>query len=223
MSRLGVVDTHARAHQQLVCRLGIEQLEAAGLEQRVAGEAGVERERAANLAWPREQHRAQLAGAARANLVDTDDRLTGTHQHGGAATHRVGDQVELGPWTISFDRLEPIAGSNWTALEAQLTAHRGGKPAGVLEPQARSFWAPQQETSEAALLTVWNGQVYAVVGEEAEGDRWQLRLWWKPFVTFIWYGGILIALGGALALVGRLVGDRRRREGDGQTQEAEQA
>src|SRR5690606_5743763 len=74
---------------------------------------------------------------------------------------RVGDQVELGPWTISFDRLEPIAGSNWTALEAQLTAHRGGKPAGVLEPRARSFWAPQQETSEAALLTVWNGQVYA--------------------------------------------------------------
>jgi len=136
---------------------------------------------------------------------------------------RVGDQVELGPWTISFDRLEPIAGSNWTALEAGMTARRGGKPAGVLEPQARSFWAPQQETSEAALLTAWDGQVYAIVGEEAEGDRWQLRLWWKPFVTFIWYGGILIALGGALALVGRLVGDRRRREGDGQPQEAEQA
>ena len=136
---------------------------------------------------------------------------------------RVGDQVELGPWTISFDRLEPIAGSNWTALEAGMTARRGGKPAGVLEPQARSFWAPQQETSEAALLTAWDGQVYAIVGEEAEGDRWQLRLWWKPFVTFIWYGGILIALGGALALVGRLIGDRRRRESDGSAAEAEQA
>ena len=136
---------------------------------------------------------------------------------------RVGDQVELGPWTISFDRLEPIAGSNWTALEAGMTARRGGKLAGVLEPQARSFWAPQQETSEAALLTAWDGQVYAIVGEEAEGDRWQLRLWWKPFVTFIWYGGILIALGGALALVGRLIGDRRRRESDGSAAEAEQA
>ena len=40
----------------------------------------------------------------------------------------------------------------------------------------------------------------------AQGDdrgRWQLRIWWKPFVTLIWLGGALIALGGLLALVGR--------------------
>ena len=66
------------------------------------------------------------------------------------------------------------------------------------------------------MLTRWNGQLYAVIGGEAPNDeagatRWQLRLWWKPFVTFIWYGGVLIALGGALALVGRVVGDVRRR------------
>jgi cytochrome c-type biogenesis protein CcmF len=37
-----------------------------------------------------------------------------------------------------------------------------------------------------------------VIGGEADGGRWQLRLWWKPFVTWIWYGGVLIALGGLL-------------------------
>jgi cytochrome c-type biogenesis protein CcmF len=66
------------------------------------------------------------------------------------------------------------------------------------------------------LLTRWNGQLYAVIGGEAPDDasgeaRWQLRLWWKPFVTFIWYGGVLISLGGALALIGRVSGDLRRR------------
>src|SRR3546814_4946070 len=35
-------------------------------------------------------------------------------------------------------------------------------------------------------------------------NRWQLRIWWKPFVTLIWGGGIMIALGGAMALVGRV-------------------
>ncbi|MEQ8773065.1 MAG: hypothetical protein RIC51_09560, partial [Erythrobacter sp.] len=35
--------------------------------------------------------------------------------------------------------------------------------------------------------------------------------WWKPFVTFIWYGGLLIALGGILAIAGRLQVDLRRR------------
>ena len=71
-------------------------------------------------------------------------------------------------------------------------------------PQARSFWTPPQQTSESALLTRWNGQLYAVLGEEAEDGRWQLRLWWKPFVTLIWLGGMLIALGGLLALLGRV-------------------
>ena len=38
-----------------------------------------------------------------------------------------------------------------------------------------------------------------------------MRLWWKPFVTWIWYGGVVIALGGLLALIGRVSNDVRRR------------
>jgi cytochrome c-type biogenesis protein CcmF len=38
-----------------------------------------------------------------------------------------------------------------------------------------------------------------------------MRVWWKPFVTFIWYGGIMIALGGVLAIAGRVRVDLRRR------------
>jgi cytochrome c-type biogenesis protein CcmF len=127
---------------------------------------------------------------------------------------RVGDEVAVGPWMVTLERLEPVAGPNWTALEAGLLAQRGDGAADILAPQARNFWTPPQNTSEAALLTTWDGQLYAVIGEEAEGARWQLRLWWKPFVTFIWYGGILIALGGAMALAGRLLGERRRREAE---------
>ena len=48
-------------------------------------------------------------------------------------------------------------------------------------------------------------------GAEGLDGRWQVRLWWKPFVTFIWYGGLLIALGGAVALVGRVRTDLKRR------------
>jgi len=129
---------------------------------------------------------------------------------------QVGETVTDGPWSITLKAVEPVAGPNWTALEATLEAsYKGGEPT-VARPQARSFWTPPQETSEAALLTRWNGQLYAVIGGEAEGDRWQLRLWWKPFVTWIWYGGVLIALGGLLALIGRLSGDLRRRSAQAQ-------
>jgi cytochrome c-type biogenesis protein CcmF len=71
-------------------------------------------------------------------------------------------------------------------------------------------------TNEAAIRTFWNGQLYTVVGKEDASGAWQLRLWWKPFVTLIWAGGGLIAFGGALALLGRLWRLRRRREAAGE-------
>jgi cytochrome c-type biogenesis protein CcmF len=124
---------------------------------------------------------------------------------------RVGETITDGPWTITLAAVEPVAGPNWTALEARLEASYKGGEVQLARPQARSFWTPPQETSEVALLTRWNGQLYAALGGEAEGERWQLRLWWKPFVTWIWYGGILIGLGGLLALIGRVASDLRRR------------
>ncbi len=114
-----------------------------------------------------------------------------------------GDRIDVGPWLVEVHSITPVAGPNWTALEGELRASRGGG-ASLLKPQSRFFTDPATTTSEAAIKTVWNGQLYAVLGaEDIATGRWQVRLWWKPFVTLIWLGGTLIALGGALALVGR--------------------
>lgn len=121
-----------------------------------------------------------------------------------------GEKVTIGPWLVEFRQVAPVAGPNWTALEAELRASRGSG-AVVLKPQSRFFAEPPTTTNEAAIDTSWNGQLYAVLGEQDSKGRWQLRLWWKPFVTLIWFGGGLIALGGALALVGRLFRERRQR------------
>ncbi len=124
---------------------------------------------------------------------------------------RVGEVKTVGPWSVRFDGVQPIAGPNWTAIEATLTATRGGGAPAILKTQARTFWAPVTETNEAAIKTVWNGQLYVVLGKGADDGRWQLRLWWKPFVTLIWAGGGLVAFGGFLALVGRIRRERRSR------------
>ncbi|MCY7339978.1 MAG: heme lyase CcmF/NrfE family subunit, partial [Sphingomonas bacterium] len=119
------------------------------------------------------------------------------------ATAVPGDQLAVGPWLVEFRSVMPAVGPNWTALEAELRASRGGGVT-ILKPQGRFFTTPPTTTSEAAIETDWNGQLYAVLGAQDEASgRWQVRLWWKPFVTLIWFGGVLIALGGLLALLGR--------------------
>ena len=122
-----------------------------------------------------------------------------------------GGRTSVGPWSIELQGVEPMAGPNWTAMQARISARYDGGKANVLTPQARNFWAPPQQTTESALLTRWNGQLYAVVGDRTPDGRWQLRLWWKPFVPLIWYGGLLVALGGVLALIGRVITDIRNR------------
>jgi cytochrome c-type biogenesis protein CcmF len=144
-----------------------------------------------------------LAGMA-ANAAFTAEKL---------ASARPGERMSVGPWLVQLESVTPAAGPNWTAIEADLHASRG---AGMirLKPQTRYFSDPPTETNEAAIKTFWNGQLYTVIGRPDPSGGWQVRLWWKPFVTLIWLGGGLIALGGKMALAGRAWRLRRRRTTD---------
>jgi len=123
---------------------------------------------------------------------------------------RVGETVAVGPYNVTFDAVDPTFGPSWQALQATLLARRGDGDVLTLNPQARTYWAPPTETSETAIHTALDGQLYTVLGKQAADGRWQLRLWWKPFVTLIWAGGAMVAIGGALALIGRLWRGRRK-------------
>ena len=119
------------------------------------------------------------------------------------AIAKPGDILTVGPWEVQLVGVTPTAGKNWTAVEAELRAARGSDLV-TLTPESRYYPDPPTETNESSIRTFWNGQLYTVVGKQDASGAWQLRLWWKPFVTLIWAGGALIAMGGALALVGRL-------------------
>ena len=135
-----------------------------------------------------------------ANAAFTSERL---------AIAKPGEVLSVGPWLVQLQDVTPTAGKNWTAVEAELHAVRGGDLVN-LNPQTRYFSDPPTETNESAIRTFWNGQLYTVVGKQDVSGAWQLRLWWKPFVTLIWAGGALIGFGGALSLLGRLWRRQRR-------------
>ncbi|MFL6848007.1 MAG: heme lyase CcmF/NrfE family subunit [Sphingomicrobium sp.] len=141
-----------------------------------------------------------LAGIA-ANAAFTQETL---------AVAKPGERLSVGPWLVEFSGVTSAAGQNWTAVEGKLLATRG-EGLVTLKPQTRYFTDPPTETNEAAIETFWNGQLYTVVGKPDDAGGWQLRLWWKPFVTLIWLGGALVGLGGGIALAGHLWRLRRRR------------
>jgi cytochrome c-type biogenesis protein CcmF len=144
-----------------------------------------------------------LTGMA-ANAAFSSERL---------AIARPGETLGVGPWQVELIGVTPTAGKNWTANEAELRASRGSG-AVTLTPESRYYSDPPTETNESAIRTFWDGQLYTVVGKGDPSGAWQLRLWWKPFVTLIWAGGALVAFGGALALLGRLLPFLRRRRSE---------
>ncbi|AQR72523.1 heme lyase CcmF/NrfE family subunit [Sphingomonas sp. LM7] len=128
------------------------------------------------------------------------------------AAIQVGQNVTVGPFRVTLAEIRPQIGPNWSALEARLQVRRGESKMFELLPQQRFFSTPPTTTNEAAITTLLDGQLYTILGQGDDQGRWQIRLWWKPFVTFIWLGGGLIALGGLLALIGRVRRERRDAE-----------
>jgi cytochrome c-type biogenesis protein CcmF len=47
------------------------------------------------------------------------------------------------------------------------------------------------------------GDIYVALGEPLEDGAWAVRVHIKPLVRFIWFGGVLIALGGVLSIFDR--------------------
>lgn len=130
---------------------------------------------------------------------------SGAWQQEQLTTMHVGETIHVGPFAYHLRTISPIAGKNYTALEATFAVTRNGNPVTILHPEVRAYFDPPQETTEAGIHSLWNGDLYAVLGKEVTANSWQVRLHWKPFVTLIWLGGLIMALGGMTAIL-----DRRR-------------
>jgi len=115
-----------------------------------------------------------------------------------------GDTVQLAGRLWQFDQVVQTNGPNWTARTARLSVQADpAGPARQMRPQIRFYPASQQSTTEAAIHSSVSGDDYAVLGEGSEERGYILRLYRKPLVGWIWFGSLLMALGGLLALSGR--------------------
>ncbi|GAB4123974.1 MAG: heme lyase CcmF/NrfE family subunit [Rhodothalassiaceae bacterium] len=120
----------------------------------------------------------------------------------------IGETAEVGDYRFRLEGVEPVAGPNYTAIRARFAVSRNGREHAPLLPEQRSYSAPPMETTEAAIAPHIGGDLYAVIGDPTSDGRWSARLYFKPLVSWIWGGALVMALGGILSL-----SDRRLRIG----------
>jgi cytochrome c-type biogenesis protein CcmF len=115
----------------------------------------------------------------------------------------IGDTVSVGGYTFRFDGTREVNGPNYRAHRGSVDVSRDGSHVETLHPEKRIYHAQQMPMTEAAIDSGPFGDIYVSLGEPVADGAWSVRVYHKPFVTWIWSGCILMALGGILALVDR--------------------
>jgi cytochrome c-type biogenesis protein CcmF len=119
-----------------------------------------------------------------------------------------GRSETVGPYVYRFDGVTPFAGPNYTGIRARFTVLQNEQKVAILLPEDRVYTDPVTNTTEAGIYPLLSGDLYAVIGEAGSGGRWSVRLYFKPFISGIWFGASLMMIGGILSLT-----DRRLRLG----------
>tara|TARA_B110000879_G_scaffold27563_1_gene37450 strand:- start:4964 stop:6970 length:2007 start_codon:yes stop_codon:yes gene_type:complete len=120
-----------------------------------------------------------------------------------------GDSQVVAGYEFRFDRLDNVQGPNYMASRGQISVFKNAKQIAVLYPEKRNYSARNQVMTEADIDGSISRDLYVSLGEPLNGDAWAIRLHVKPFVRCIWLGGIMIGLGGLLAVMDKRY--RRRR------------
>ncbi len=94
-------------------------------------------------------------------------------------------------------------GPNYRAARADIDVIRNGEVVNKMFPEKRSYIASENVMTETAIDTGIFRDLYISLGEPVGDGAWSVRVYFKPFVTWIWGGALLMALGGGLALTDR--------------------
>jgi cytochrome c-type biogenesis protein CcmF len=117
-----------------------------------------------------------------------------------------GDSSEIAGYSFKFEGVERTPGPNYNANRGRFQVTKEGKHLVTLEPEKRNYFVKTKPMTEAAIEWGLTRDLYVSLGEPLGGGDWSLRLYYKPYVRWIWLGGLLMALGGILA-----ISDRRYR------------
>ena len=114
-----------------------------------------------------------------------------------------GDVATVGGHEFKFMGVRDVQGPNYQAARGEFQVSKNGKPLRALFPEKRTYVSSGMPMTEAAIDPGVTRDVYVSLGKALEGKAWAVRVYYKPFVNWIWGGCLLMALGGLMAMLDR--------------------
>ena len=107
-----------------------------------------------------------------------------------------GEGVDLAGYRIEFKGVTDTRGPNFIAKEGDFRVLEDGEETTRLLPQKRVYKVQRNTMTEAAIDPGLTRDLYVALGEEMDGGAWSVRVYYKPFIRWIWLGGLLMMAGG---------------------------
>jgi len=114
-----------------------------------------------------------------------------------------GQTLEVSGYTLRFEGVDHHQGPNYVADRGHVRVLHGGRELALLHPEKRAYASGGQVMTEAGIHARVRGDVYVALGEPLGNNAWAVRVHVKPFVRWVWFGALLMALGGFVTAADR--------------------
>jgi len=146
--------------------------------------------------------------------------IVNTYQVERDVTMQVGDTTEIAGYVFTFRGVREVDGPNFTAVRGTIDVTKGERAVVTMSPEKRVYRVQTMPMTEAAIYSRVTGDLYVSLGQPDDKGAWVVRVYYKPFVTWIWGGCVIMALGGLLAASDRRYRVARREQAAAKTVEA---
>ena len=125
---------------------------------------------------------------------------------------QIGEKINIDKFTVEFMGVETKKIANYKSVFSSFNLYKNDRFIKTLHPEKRFYNAGNQVTTEAAIHSTLLGDIYIAIGDKNQNTKdlqsWTTRIWFNPFVIWIWTGILFMALGGCIALIKNFKGKR---------------
>jgi cytochrome c-type biogenesis protein CcmF len=110
------------------------------------------------------------------------------------------ETVSLAGYQFTLNHLDEIKGPNYESIIAYFQVGKNLQATQPLSVEQRIYTHDQLLSKTGILVNPWR-DLYLALGTSLPDGAWTVRIYYKPFVRWIWFGGGMLVVGGILSLL----------------------